>query len=130
MKNIQTTIDKTAISFSVICAIHCLLVPIAITLLPVLAATPLEGEVFHKLLLIGVLPASIVGLTLGCKKHKKWNNVVLGGIGLSALVFAAFFGHDLTGELGEKVITVIGAILISWSHLRNHKLCSLNKCQH
>ena len=130
MMNIQAKMDKAAIGLSVICTIHCLLLPVAITVLPVLIATPLGDEAFHQFLLIGVLPASILALTLGCKKHKKWDNALLGGIGLSALVFAAFFGHDLVGELGEKLITVLGAGLICVSHLRNYKLCNLNQCEH
>ncbi|MDE1464222.1 MerC domain-containing protein, partial [Spartinivicinus poritis] len=79
--NVQAIADKTAVGLSIVCMVHCLLLPIAMVTLPALSVVSLEDELFHQLLLIGVLPISIIALTIGCRKHKRWSNVFLGALG-------------------------------------------------
>jgi hypothetical protein len=117
------TLDRFAIGFSLICAVHCLLLPAMVTLLPALSGTLFGDEQFHKWLLLIVIPASLVSLSIGCRKHGRWRTMSLGGVGLVILVAAAFFGHDWMGELGEKVTTVLGAALVALSHVSNLKAC-------
>ncbi len=128
MSKIQIVLDKFTVGFSVFCAIHCVLTPIAMVILPALAATIFGDEKFHLLMLIGVLPSSVIALTMGCRKHKEWSVVILGLIGLAVLTFTAIFGHDLFGHTGEKYFTLLGATIIAYSHIRNHKLCCKYNC--
>ena len=69
---ININYDKIAISFSVVCALHCLLLPIAVIFLPSISATFFGTEDFHKTLLYFVIPSSIIALSLGCKMHGKY----------------------------------------------------------
>lgn len=128
MRNVQTVADKTAIGLSTLCAIHCLMLPVAIVMLPSLLATSFGDESFHQWLLLAVIPSSAIALTLGCRKHGRWGVVTTGVLGLSVLVFTAFFGHDLLGELGEKVASIAGALLIVAGHLQNHLACRAGRC--
>jgi hypothetical protein len=41
---------------------------------------------------------------------------------------AAYLGHELLGEYGEVVLTVLGSSIIVYSHIRNYRLRSQNKC--
>jgi len=123
MNNLRSLADKSAIALSVLCSIHCLALPLAIVLLPSVAAMPLEGEEFHYWMLIAVLPLSTYALTMGCKKHQHYRLLFIGFLGLSILVFAAFFGHELLGETGEKALTMIGATILALGHIGNHRLC-------
>ena len=102
-------LDGAAIGLSALCAIHCLALPIALTMLPVIATIPLGDESFHKALLFLVIPASAIGLTLGCRRHRQWLVMFWGVSGLLVMTFAALFGHDLFGEALEKVATLFGA---------------------
>ena len=129
MKQLQAITDKTAIGLSVICTLHCLALPFAVTLLPTLAATNLEDEAFHLWMVIAVIPMSLLALTMGCKKHKDYRVALLGVIGLSLLTLAVLLGHDLLGESGETVLTVSGASIIAVCHLLNHRLCQKNRCE-
>ena len=95
-------LDGAAIGLSALCAIHCLALPIALTMLPVIATIPLGDESFHKALLFLVIPASAIGLTLGCRRHQQWGVMFWGVSGLLVMTFAALFGHDLFGEDLEK----------------------------
>ena len=91
---ININYDKIAISFSVVCALHCLLLPIVVIFLPSISATFLGTEDFHKTLLYFVIPSSIIALSLGCKMHGKYEVYSYGFFGIGALLFASFFGHD------------------------------------
>jgi hypothetical protein len=129
MKQLQAIADKTAISLSFICTLHCLAAPFAATLLPTLAAIYLEDEAFHLWMVIAVIPTSILALTMGCKKHKDYRVLLLGITGLSLLIIAALLGHDLLGESGETAMTVVGASIIAAGHLANHRLCQRSRCE-
>ncbi len=121
---ININYDKIAISFSVVCALHCLLLPIAVIFLPSISATFLGTEDFHKTLLYFVIPSSIIALSLGCKMHGKYEVYSYGFFGIGALLFASFFGHDYLGEVGEISLTLIGAGIVSLGHYKNQKLCA------
>ena len=121
---ININYDKIAISFSVVCALHCLLLPIAVIFLPSISATFFGTEDFHKTLLYFVIPSSIIALSLGCKMHGKYEVYSYGVFGISVLIFASFFGHDYLGEVGEIFLTLIGAGIVSLGHYKNQKLCA------
>ena len=115
--------DKFAIGLSLICAIHCLALPLLLIILPSMIALQLDNEVFHTLIIITVLPVSIFALTLGYKQHKSNWLLMLGLTGLLLLVIAVILGEETTGEFGEKLLTVLGASLVAAGHLWNFRLC-------
>lgn len=129
MNNLQTFADKTAISLSLICTIHCIALPLITVFLPSIVALHFEGEAFHQWMLVGVIPTSLLALMLGCKKHRHYRVLTPGLAGLGVLIVAALIGHDTFGETIEKVVTIIGATLIAFSHLYNHRLCQEAKCE-
>lgn len=122
MRSIQALTDQTSIGLSLVCAIHCLFVPVLLVVLPSLASLPLESEMFHVWMVVAVLPISIFALTLGCKKHKRYKIIFLGVLGLISLISALLL-ESLVGEIGEKLLTLLGAGLIAWGHFTNFKLC-------
>ena len=129
MKNIQTLSDKTAISLSIICALHCLALPSLLVMLPSLTALNLADEVVHLWMLAAVIPISIYALTMGCRKHKRLGIVALGLVGITTSIAAALLGHDVLGETGEKIIVTTGAFIIAISHWQNHQLCRRLDCE-
>lgn len=120
---VQNILDKSSISLSVACAVHCLALPVITVMSPALVGSVFADEVFHKWLAFVVIPLSLVALFMGCKSHKSRMVGFLGATGLLLLVFTALFGHDVMGETGEKIATVIGAGIIALAHFRNYKLC-------
>ena len=124
------TLDKYAISTSAFCAVHCLCLPLLLGVFPVLSTTVIGQESFHVLLLWLVIPLSIISLSLGCKRHKNWFVALSGLTGLVVLIFTATAGHDVLGETGERVATLIGASAIAVAHVRNYVLCRQDNCDH
>ena len=123
MINTQSIADKTAISLSLICTIHCLVFPLLAVFLLSMIALPLQDEIFHIWMVIIVVPVSAYALTMGCKNHKRYQILLIGSIGVLILSVIAFFGHDLLGEELEKTFTVIGAIVIAVAHIWNYRMC-------
>jgi len=126
--NTQAFADKTAISLSFICTIHCLAMPFIVAMLPSLAAFNLEDEIFQLWMVIAVIPTSLYALTMGCKKHKKVSVISLGALGLGILITTTWLGHDTLGETYEKVFSVLGATIIALGHLINYQLCRYSHC--
>jgi hypothetical protein len=122
-------LDRVAIAMSGLCVVHCLAGPLLVVLAPaVLVSFGVSDELFHRLLLLVVVPSSAVGLGLGCRRHKDRAVVGLGLLGLSALCLAAIVGHPTLGEEGERMLTLGGAVVIATAHRRNFRLCRRAAC--
>lgn len=121
-------LDRTAIGLSVVCVLHCLALPLLLVLVPSLAALPFANEEFHLVLVLFVIPISVVALFIGCRRHRDRSVLAWGLSGVVVLVFAAVFGHDVLGEIGEKALTVVGAVMVAIGHVRNFRLCRSEAC--
>ena len=128
MRTTQEYSDKTAISLSVICLMHCLLMPSFLVLLSSYVSLSYNNELVHYAILFLAIPISFYALLTGAKNHKSYTYLVWGLIGLFTLIFAVTLGVQLWGEFGEKLITFMGAILVALSHYKNYKLCREADC--
>jgi len=126
----STTLDKLAIFMSSVCIVHCLLTPIAVTLLPILTLNiVVEDVLFHKMMLWFVLPTSAIALFIGCRKHRDFLIVSSGIIGLLILILVTFWGHDLLNPILEKVVTSLGGLVLATSHFLNYRSCQSITCE-
>lgn len=144
-------LDTLAISMSIICAIHCLLTPILVVLLPILATTFWVHKDFHLWMLFFVLPTTSLAVFLGCKKHRDKFVVGLSAIGLGSLFAVAIFEsvfhvnqvlqhdsnclhcmHDgLNGHFNiTALINILGGLFLASAHFRNYRLCRRLRCTH
>ena len=124
----QKSLDVVAISVSGVCAVHCLLTPVALILFPILTGSLFASEEFHRYLLWVIFPTSGFAVVLGCKRHKDLVVLWLGSAGLLVLLLAAIWGHDVFGEWGERLFTLAGGALLIAGHARNYRLCRKNHC--
>jgi hypothetical protein len=56
--------------------------------------------------------------------------LTLGMIGLIGMVLAVTVLHDVTGEVGERVVTLLSAAVLVSAHYRNYRLCRSSGCAH
>ena len=123
-------LDRASIGLSVICVLHCFATPILLAFAPSLLALPVADEKFHAVLIFLILPASLVTLTLGCRRHGDMSVVYWGCGGLVVLLGTLVLGHDLLGDAGEKIMTVFGSGLVVIGHTLNFRACRASTCQH
>jgi hypothetical protein len=109
-----TWIDKSAVSLSGLCLVHCL----AGSLLLILASSAggLFNHWIHAVGLMIAMPLAAVGLWRGWKRHGRGGVLAVGGLGLALMAAGLFVGH---GNMIEVVFTVAGVTLLGSAHLFN-----------
>ena len=127
MRTVQSIIDKLAISVSLVCSIHCLLLPALLTLIPSIIASHWCNRAFHLGLLFFVVPSSIYALSLGCKQHRYYRVVLSGYIGVGLLILAIVLGTAYDSNLAEKTLTVLGSVSTAIGHYWNYRFCHLGR---
>ncbi len=123
------TFDHFAIALSSLCAVHCIVLPIAASFTPLLISTINHGSTvhefwFHQFILVFIIPVSIFALTTGFRCHRKNIPLLLGGIGLIILVIIALFAEQMITQkiishTGETILTVIGGVIHAMGHVAN-----------
>ena len=122
--------DTAAVVLSGVCMLHCLALPIALTILPIVNVTLLDESTFHLIMMVVILPISVIALTIGCRQHKDKLTLTLGSVGLLILTLTAIFGHDLLGLTGERIVTSIGGLILAAAHIQNYLCCRNDDCAH
>ena len=120
--------DKVAVTLSTACVLHCFFAPSFIILTSGFLSISIDNELVHYLILLLAVPISSFALYLGWKNHKNTSFLPFGIIGLLALVAAVLMGEAMLGEAGERAITLLGSLLVAYSHYRNHQECKAVEC--
>lgn len=107
--------DRLAIFISALCVMQCLFLPVVVTFLPFLDMWWLSDAVLHPILLAFVLPLTLYALLPARAKHGSNDPLKLAIPGLM-LLFAGVFMEQ---TLAEKILTVVGALLLAVAHLKN-----------
>ena len=138
-------LDRIGVGMALICAVHCLLTPILIVLLPIIASTFWVAGDFHFWMLLMVLPLTTFSFFMGCKKHHDVLLVIFAFIGVAFLFSGVWFGcsscnggHHFPSLSDfskfphgfESVFTTIGGFLLVLAHFRNYRLCRKSSCDH
>lgn len=121
--------EAVAIGLSIICLMHCLALPLIITLLPALGLWIGMDEQFHLYLIIITLPLSLTILLTDYHIHQHKLALLLGVAGLISLI---------AGWYSERAITDLmmsggGSIFLLIAHILNWKrrnLMSANPSKH
>ena len=124
----QKVSDKVSIGISALCLLHCLLFPSFMILLSSFISVSLNSELIHYMLLFLVVPVSSFALIVGLNNHKNSFIFFIGLSGLAILVSALFIELSIKTISGEILLTIIGSILITFSHYKNYKLCDHLEC--
>ena len=124
----QLKTDKFALSISLACVIHCFLAPSFVILTSGFLFTSINNELIHNIFLLIAVPLSLYALRLGYKNHNIVSYLYIGIAGLLMLVSAVLLGESFLGESGENIVTLMGAILVCYSHFKNYQACKNLDC--
>ena len=127
-----TILDKTAIGLSMLCLVHCLLLPLIVPFLPLLI--PFEETPFlHEALAIILFALAAFAFVRGYKVHGKKIILYSGllgvlGLGLALLLPGNDHGHSFAdGAVSPQgILTSIGGVVLITAHLFNIRAC---KCR-
>lgn len=111
---ISALLDKSAMTLSGLCIVHCLAGSLLLT---VFAAS--SGWLGHNVHLFGLmlaLPLAGFALWRGVRLHGRVGVGVLGAVGIGLMATSVFAGH---GGLGEVMLSVTGVTLLGAAHWWN-----------
>ncbi len=121
-----------------ICAVHCMALPLLLAILPAIGLGFLLNESLEKgFVIVSVLVAGL-SLLWGIRLHGRWRAIPVYVLGATLLLLAMFVlghehhGHDHHVQQNPLALAIllIGAVSMATSHLINRKLCkACPKCQ-
>jgi hypothetical protein len=121
--NIKINWDALGIATSVACAIHCALLPVLISSLPILGVNIIHNLVFEWSMIGLAFVVGSYSLFHGYIKHHK--------SAVPVLIFSVGFVFLVLKQLAprfELLFLSIAVILIISAHFYNYRLCHQSKC--
>ncbi|HVM23081.1 MAG TPA: MerC domain-containing protein [Sphingomicrobium sp.] len=113
--------DGLAIGASLLCIVHCLLLPLAIALLPALGGLIDVPETAHLILFLLAVPVSSLAVVSGYRRHGALVPGLIAATGLVLIGIGALVGLSL---LVETSVTIAGSLALALAHLWNLSLKS------
>jgi len=121
----RSLIDRFGATGSLLCAIHCALLPLAIAVLPSLGLTALASQGFERAFvafatLLGVF--SVVSVVWGYRRHHAARALLLLAPGLVTLWVVVLYQplHEMV--LPHAIAMTIGGTLVGLAHIANLRL--------
>jgi hypothetical protein len=123
--------DKLGIGASLACAIHCALLPLFLTSLPLFGINIIHNLTFEIGMILLALCIGSYSLYHGYKKHHhSLLPLALFFSGFIFLVLKQFFAEYHTWLLIPGVVLIITAHLINYKSCRVHNHAHANDCNH
>lgn len=121
-------LDKTGIWLAIVCALHCLLVPVLLPTLSLVGLSFLGAESLERMVLTASAIIGAIAIGIGTRHHRS----ALPLLALAAGVVLYFNKHHIGHQFGhywEIPVVLTGAVLLIVAHLLNLYLCRVSKAK-
>lgn len=123
--------DALGIGASLACAIHCALLPLFMSSLPLFGINIIDNLAFETGMIVLAFLIGTYALFHGFQKHHhSWLPFSLFIAGFACLVLKQFFIHYATWLLIPAVIFIVAAHLINYRSCRIHDHAHADDCNH
>lgn len=115
-------LDRLGATGSLLCALHCALLPVLIAALPSLGLAGAMGDRFEEAF---VLFASLVGgysVIAGYRRHRLWRALALMLPGLLILWVGVLYAPLHHSQWPHAIVMTLGGTLVGLAHLANLRL--------
>ena len=112
--SIRNRLDGAGVLLSGLCAVHCILGIVLVSLLGLGGEVLLSPDIHRIGLALAVLVGAVT-LGLGVRHHGQFGPLVIGGCGIALMAGALAVGHGAA----EAVLTIAGVALVATAHIRN-----------
>ena len=123
--------DALGITTSLACAIHCAVLPLFLSSLPLLGVNIIENTVFEYLMIALAFVVGTYSLYHGRKKHHhSWTPILVFGLGISLLLSKMIWHEWRTWFLVPAVICIVSAHFLNFRLCRHHNHAHTDDCNH
>lgn len=112
--SIRDRLDRVGVLLSGLCAVHCLLGIVLVSMLGFGGELFLAPEIHRVGLALAVI-VGIVTIGLGVRRHGQLGPLLIGAFGIALMSAALLAGHGAA----EVVLTIAGVALVAVAHIRN-----------
>lgn len=127
----RINLDALGIGASLACAIHCALLPLFLSSLPLFGVNIIHNIFFEGGMIGLALLIGSYSLYHGYKKHHhSWLPLVVFFIGFIFLLLKQFFVEYETWLLIPAIILIVSAHLVNFRFCRVHNHAHRNDCNH
>jgi len=123
----NSKLDKIGMVVSIGCAIHCIITPFIIPLLPMIGFVFGHDSHFHLILAGIIVVIAILALVPGYLKHRMWGPIMSAWIGITIIIVMGVIEH-YTESIMITITTIIGSMFVMTGHYFNHKYTC--RCKH
>lgn len=128
---LQINWNALGVSAAVACAIHCALLPLFITTLPLFGINILDNIYFEAGMILVALVIGCLTLWHGYRKHHhKLYPLLFFTTGMVLLVIKHFFTAYILWLVVLSSILIISAYYLNWRYCRQAKHCHSSDCNH
>lgn len=128
---LQSRVDRVGAFASMLCAIHCALLPLIFGVLPALGLGFLAEHAFEQIFVSFAIVLATISLMFGLRKHGSYRAFLFLVPGILLLVAGVLAGVD-HGNTRHAIVVSIGGTMIAISHLINMRLTHVHSpaCTH
>jgi len=112
--SIRNRLDRAGILLSGLCAVHCLLGIVLVSVLG-LGGELLLAPAIHEVGLALAILVGLVTLGLGVLRHGRLGPLAVGAWGIALMAAGLASGHGYS----EALLTIAGVALVATAHIRN-----------
>lgn len=120
---LKTNWDGLGIITSIACAIHCALLPVFLTTLPVFGINIIHDPVFEWFMIILAIGIGIYALKHGyIKHHRNPIPAIIFTAGAIFLIAKQFYREY------ETLLLLMAVVAIIYAHFQNYRFCHRSRC--
>lgn len=121
----SAVVDRLGISASTLCAIHCLALPLLISILPAIGLGFFVETPFEGVMIATSITIAAISLGSSWRLHRRWNALMMMTSGALLLIFN-FLGHESHAPVIETLhpwIAGLAGLMIASAHWINLRIC-------
>lgn len=122
----RTLIDRLGAAWSLLCAVHCAVLPLLLVVMPGLALGVWWDEGVERVTVTGVTVVALGSLGLGYRRHRAFGALLMAIPGLALMWMALLVTPVHASVLSHALAMASGGVMVGLAHLYNLRLNRLN----
>ncbi len=122
--------DRIGIGVSTVCLIHCLSIPVLVSILPLWPPIAGVNDWVHPVLILLIAPVIFFAIRRSHYDRKITSLLIFGFLLITA---GWLLGHHLFGLITEIILTSTGSVALiygHWKNYRHHQVCTNRSHNH